>query len=156
MITLAFLSMMGSLFVASMIFSSKKLQVHPNRLIGFTCLSEAISSFNGVIYAMGTKTFIAYMDLNQLLSWTFFQNSEHYKTNLDHLIYSNDFFFEYFSLLTLALNTCLCIDLILTLKSPFTPAKKRMKLYLATSVILCIPLTFLTKSSIDSIEQFKG
>jgi len=65
--------MFGSLFVASMIFSSKKLQVHPNRLIGFTCLSEAISSFNGAIWTMDTRQFITYMDLNQLLSWTFFQ-----------------------------------------------------------------------------------
>ena len=64
LIFLTFWSMVGSLFVASMIFSSKKLQVHPNRLIGFTCLSEAISSFNGVIWTMGTSRFISYMDLN--------------------------------------------------------------------------------------------
>lgn len=70
MIFLAVCSMFGSVFVASMIFSSKKLQVHPNRLIGFTCLSEAISSFNGVIWTMNTRYLVTYMDLNQFLAWS--------------------------------------------------------------------------------------
>jgi hypothetical protein len=46
--------------------------------------------------------------------------------------------------------------LILTLQSPFTPAKKRMKIYLASSLILCVPLTYLTKPSIDNIDQYEG
>ena len=61
---------------------------------------------------------------------------------------TNDFFFQYFSLLTLALNTCLCIDLILTLRNPFQPAKIRMMLYLGISVVGCIPLSLLTLESI--------
>lgn len=71
------------------------------------------------------------------------------------LTYSNDFCFQYFSLLTLCLNTCLCIDLVLTLQSPFTPAKKRMKLYLGGSLLLCAPLTWLTKPSIDVVTESK-
>jgi hypothetical protein len=45
---------------------------------------------------------------------------------------------------------CLCIDLILTLKDPFKPAKRRLKFYLAFSVIGCAPLAYLTKSSINN------
>lgn len=153
MIFLAVCSMVGSLFVASMIFSSKKLQVHPNRLIGYTCLSEAVSSFNAVIWTMNTRYIVTYMDLNQFMAWTFF--SKDYTSYIELLTYSNDFFFQYFSLLTLCLNSCLCIDLMLTLQSPFTPAKKRMKLYLVFSLLLCAPLTWLTKPSIDVVNKGK-
>ena len=45
---------------------------------------------------------------------------------------------------------CLCIDLILTLKDPFKPAKRRLKFYLAFSVIGCAPLAYITKSSINN------
>ena len=68
------------------------------------------------------------------------------------LAYTNDFFFQYFSLLTLALNTCLCFDLILTLRNPFQPAKIRMMIYLGISVVACIPLSVFT---LDSIAKGK-
>jgi len=58
MIILSFMSMLGSVFVATTIIYSKKLQVHPQRLIAYTCMSEAISSFNGVIWTMGTANII--------------------------------------------------------------------------------------------------
>ena len=147
--------MVGSIFIASMIFTSKKLQVHPNRLIAYTCMSEAISSFNSVIWTMDTQRVIEYLDVNQLLSWTLFYSKSNYAKAADILKYSNDFCFQYFSLLTLFLNMCLCIDLYLTLKSPFTPAKNRMKLYLGFSAILCIPSTYLTINSFENIGYGK-
>ena len=67
--------MVGSIFIASMIFTSKKLQVHPNRLIAYTCMSEAISSYNSVIWTMDTQKVIEYLDVNQLLSWTFYSKT---------------------------------------------------------------------------------
>ncbi len=103
---------------------------------------------------MDTNKVINYMDQNQLLAWSVFSSDYEYYRQV--LIYSNDLMFQFFSLLTLLLNTCLCIDLVLTLKSPFTPAKKRMKLYLGLSIILCIPLAFLTKPSIDKLDKCKS
>lgn len=156
MILISLMSMIGSIFVATMIFSSKKLQVHPQRLIAYTCLSEAISSFNGVIWSIGTKKVINYLDMGSLFEYTvLFQERNKFEqtTGLDILEYSNDFFFQYFSLLTLALNTCLCVDLILTLKNPFQPAKNRMLLYLSASLVICIPLTFFTKNSIKNFGE---
>ncbi len=150
MILISTLSMFGSMFVATIIFSSKKLQVHPQRLIAYTCMSEAISSFNGVIWAMKTDYIIDYLDLSTVFAQTiYFNTSEIYvKKAKELLVYTNDFFFQYFSLLTLALNTCLCVDLVLTLRNPFQPAKIRMMIYLGTSVIGCIPLSWLTLESI--------
>lgn len=152
MIAISFLSMAGSLFVATTIIYSKKLQAHPQRLIAYTCLCEAISSFNGVVWTVDTQRVIKYIDMNQVFSWCFFfeKGSEVYERSLGILHFSNDFFFQYFSLLTLFLNMCLCIDLILTLKNPFEPAKRRMKFYLSASALLCVPLAFLTRQSISS------
>ena len=148
MLFISTLSMFGSMFVATMIFSSKKLQVHPQRLIAYTCLSEAISSFNGVIWAMGTEFIIDYLDLDTVLARSVLFNNASKEEAKVILIYANDFCFQYFSILTLALNTCLCIDLVLTLKNPFQPAKTRMMIYLGASGIICIPLAFLTLASI--------
>ena len=119
MIFISFLSMFGSMFVATMIFTSKKLQVHPQTLIAYTCLSEAISSFNGAIWAMGTEFIIEYLDLHIVFARSVLFNDAAKDEAMDILKYANDFCFQYFSLLTLLLNTCLCIDLILTLKNPF-------------------------------------
>ena len=150
MILISTLSMFGSMFVATIIFSSKKLQVHPQRLIAYTCMSEAISSFNGVIWAMNTEYIIDYLDLSTLFAQTIFMNPSAINVEKARtlLAYTNDFFFQYFSLLTLALNTCLCFDLILTLRNPFQPAKIRMMMYLGISVVGCIPLSVLTLESI--------
>jgi hypothetical protein len=76
-IFISFLSMIGSMFVATMIFSSKKLQAHPQRLIAFTCMSEGISSLNGAIWAMGTEKVITYLDLHTLFAYSvYFSRSE--------------------------------------------------------------------------------
>jgi len=40
--------------------------------------------------------------------------------------------------MSLGMNMCLCIDLVLTLRSPFYPAKRRLKFYLLFSFVLAI------------------
>jgi|LauGreDrversion4_2_1035121.scaffolds.fasta_scaffold239013_2 hypothetical protein len=70
MILIGFCSMLGSLFVATMILYSKKLQAHPQRLIAFTCLCEAISSLNGLVWTIDVKRYICYLDLHELFAWT--------------------------------------------------------------------------------------
>lgn len=115
-------------------------------------MCEAISSFNGVVWTIGTEQVINYLDINQLFSWWFFfqVGEPTYTNSLNVLKTSNDFFFQYFNLLTLLLNMCLCVDLILTLKNPFEPAKRRMKYYLGLSALICIPLAIVTNKSLNS------
>jgi hypothetical protein len=155
MIFVGLISMLGSLFVATTIMFSKKLQAHPQTLIAYTCICEAISSFNGVIYTIGTTRTICYLDMHQLFSWSvlFSRDKANYNRMLHMLEASNNFSFQYFSLLTLFLNMCLCIDLILTLKNPFEPAKRRTKIYLALSGVICLPLAILTQNSFVSTNK---
>jgi hypothetical protein len=55
---------------------------------------------------------------------------------------SNQIFYAFFQLISLTLNLCLCVDLILTIYDPFSPAHRRTKFYygfsLATSVSLVL------------------
>lgn len=44
--------------------------------------------------------------------------------------------FEFFQTMSLLLNMCLCLDLILTLMNPFYPSKRRLKYYLFFAVVV--------------------
>ena len=46
---LCLLSVLGLAFVATTIFSNKRLQAHPQMLIAYICVAEACMSFNGLI-----------------------------------------------------------------------------------------------------------
>lgn len=95
MITLALFSMVGSVFVATTILYSKKLQVHPQTLIAYTCMCEAISSFNGLMWTIDTRRVIDYLDTHQLFSWCYFFSVQpkDYDRAQSILTDSNDIFF---------------------------------------------------------------
>lgn len=60
---------------------------------------------------------------------------------------TNYFVQNYFQLLSLSLNFCLCLDIVLTMGNPFSPHDRRMKFYLIGSLFSAIVLTGLTLSS---------
>ena len=64
------------------------------------------------------------------------------RNSLNTLCNSNQLFFDGFQLASLLLNMCLCIDLILTIYSPFTPAGSRLKWYYLITVAASIFLVF--------------
>ena len=134
--------MTGSTFVAITIFYSKKLQVHPQPLIAYICLCEAISCWNQIVQAITPQNFTSYFGINELFSLTLtFQ-----KTDADwpsnYLCYTNQYTIQIFIYLSLCLNLCLCVDLILTLRNPFYPSKRRMKYYLGFSTVVSVALSF--------------
>ena len=69
---------------------------------------------------------------------------------MEILCESNQVVFQYFQLLSLAFNFCLCHDLIMTLKSPFYPGKRRMKFYVIGSMLVVAFLTFFSACLIFS------
>ncbi|CDW72257.1 phosphatidylinositol phosphate kinase [Stylonychia lemnae] len=159
------MSMTGSVFVASTIFYSKKLQAHPQPLIAYICMCEAISSFSAMMQSVDSKVFASYFGLDEIFSYTVAFNFS--PTDLlnpddteDHTIYldkyktvlchSNEYFLIYFQLMSLMLNMCLCIDLILTLRNPFYPSKRRVKFYIIFSSIIVSILVVLEKDFIQS------
>jgi hypothetical protein len=67
------------------------------------------------------------------------------------LCLSNSFTFTFFQTMSLALNFCLCHDLIKTLKDPFYPGKRRMKFYLGCSIIVATVFTAINKSTLSDV-----
>ena len=66
----------------------------------------------------------------------------------------NLLFYAWFQLISLALNTCLCIDLILTISDPFSPARSRLKWYYLWSVLSSSLVILLVYMFDPLIEEF--
>ena len=112
--------MSGLVFVACTIFYSKKLQAHPQPMIAIICMSEALMSWNALVQVLSPPYIACYFNLNQILAW-FIPNLT-VPEALETLCISNQFFFAVFQMSSLMLNLFLCIDLIKTIYSPFSPS----------------------------------
>ena len=64
--------MIASLFVAITIFSIKKLRAHPNSMIGYISLFEAISAYNTIVWICSTVEWIEYFGLEHILHYSTF------------------------------------------------------------------------------------
>ena len=127
------ISMIATLFVAITIFSSKKLSSHPQPLIAYISLSECMCIYHTIIAASSPTEVSCYFRLDKLVQWvTLIEDS--YEAQI-FLCQSNKMFFFFFQLLTLFLNISLSIDLIMTMRDPFSPGKRRMKFYLIGSLV---------------------
>lgn len=128
---------MASVFVTVSILSVPKLRAHPNIMIGFISLFEGISCYHTVVWSINSMQFIEFFGLQNLMQYVFYIppiNSTRAACftlcTFNRLIGSG-----FFSLMSLGMNICLCIDLYLTLKQPFNPAQRRLKFYVMGSVI---------------------
>ena len=65
------LSVLGLIFVAQTIFYNPKLQTHPQMVIAFICMAEAMMSYNALVQVIGPVYFSCYFGMDQILSWTF-------------------------------------------------------------------------------------
>ena len=73
------------------------------------------------------------------------------RKSMELLCNSNLFVFTLFQNIALAFNICLCHDLIRTLKDPFQPGGRRMKIYAIFSVLF--GLTFALVSERSSMSK---
>lgn len=100
-------------------------------------------SWNAFVQVVGPVYINCYFGLSKILAFSLFQGETWRHTDLtsmqcasNYLCNTNPLFFQFFQLLSLMLNTCLCVDLVLTIKSPFSPAARRQQWYLALSWIV--------------------
>jgi len=69
-VVIGLVSMVSSVLVALTIFYNAKLRAHPSKLIGYMCISEGISCFNALVWAIGSFDISCYFGLHYLYSWT--------------------------------------------------------------------------------------
>jgi len=139
---LGFLSIVGLCTVAMSIFYNKKLGAHPSPLIARICLVEAIMCWNSLTRFLGPQYIVCYFNLYSLFHISTFERVPAGKSMLV-LVWSNELIKDFSQLLSLALNIFLCIDLILTLWSPFDVARGRTKYYNTTSILVSLGFVLL-------------
>lgn len=71
------------------------------------------------------------------------------------LCHANSLSYTFFQTMSLALNFCLCHDLIKTLKDPFYPGKRRMKWYFFCSLGAAVVFTIISKNSLGGKTCFE-
>lgn len=69
---LAFVAISFLCIIAAVMRKSKHLMQHPNQLTFYMCYAEAMACFHCVIEIMGTKFFICFWDLDELLKKSWF------------------------------------------------------------------------------------
>jgi len=118
-------------------------------MIGYISIFEAISTLHVLIWTLGSVDLIDYFGLSHLLHYTFSLSLE---TSCKLLCESNQRLgVQLFTFMSLGMNFCLCLDLVLTLRSPFTQGSKRMKFYLMGSFALSFFLIAITWSTSEQI-----
>lgn len=128
---LAVLSMLGLCVVALSIFYNKQLGEHPSPLIGRICIVEAIMSWNALFSFIKPKFIICYFDAYIIFGP---MTGQTYYEAFVMLIIANDLINNTVQLISLFLNLFLCIDLVLTLWSPFDVTRGRLTHYTWISV----------------------
>ena len=133
------ISIMALSVVALLVRSNKKLQGHPSPMIANICILEAILCWNSLIKFLKSTYIVCYFQFYALFSVT--TKTSNFEA-LKILIWSNEIIVNFIQLCTLCMNLFLCIDLILTLQSPFEVASRRTFWYkilsLFTGVIFVI------------------
>ena len=118
------------------VYFTKELQAHPMKLIMLMALSE--SAFEFMIIA---QLYICKTGANHLFSYSvYFETDEyHLARSTRILIFSGLYSMFFFMLFSLALNTMLCLDLILMVRYPFYNKESRLKMYLLAALCLAMP-----------------
>lgn len=134
---LAILSMLGLCVVAVSIFYNKQLGEHPSPLIARICVVEAIMSWNSLLSFIKPKFIVCYFDA--YIAFGPMTGQTYYEAFV-MLIIANDLINNTVQLISLFLNLFLCIDLVLTLWSPFNVTHNRLANYTMASVTAAVGL----------------
>ena len=134
--TLALMSALFNAFFFFLMMWVKELQAHPMKLFMYLIASESILLFI-YVFSLNTCSF----DLYKLFAWTVLYGNDcaTYLRSLEILVQSSIFVSIFAASLSGCLQVSICIDLILTIKSPFTSKEARMPYYYFFSAI---PPTF--------------
>jgi hypothetical protein len=108
-------------YVAAMMLNNKKLMQHPNQLVFLMCLAEASACWHATIQVIGVNKIICYFKMNEALSY-FLMDNKTLDETFTLLSGTNLYLMQVSQFLSLALNFCMCLEVIKNLRDPFYPA----------------------------------
>ena len=145
-------SIVGSVLIFLTTLWNPKLQQHPYQLISLIALIDAsyitvFNSFEYICFAelpyLFTKTW--YLPMFYLFGPidSTFDNELYKLLSLELIITVANYLYTMLLLLSLALNTLMCIDLYLTVKNPFTKGSARTWYFSAIAFGTCVAVLIL-------------
>jgi len=140
--TLNIISWMGFTLSALTCFSNKKLQSHPNLIVGWLMVTLSFANYPTV-----GKYAICPGNAQWLLAktWYFDTSKEGQMKALDAILEFNAIFTSFAYILRRCLDACLAIDLWLTLRNPFQKPSSRMYCYFIVSITVSVVFTALIR-----------
>ena len=112
-------------------------------MIAWICIAEACMSFNALMEVLNPVGIICYFSFYRILGISLFHyhmDTEKEFEMLNTMCQSNQIFYSFFQLISLTMNLCLCVDLIMTIYDPFSPAYRRTNLYYLCSIVSSVVL----------------
>lgn len=152
-VSLALLSIIGLAIVALSIFYDRRLSDHPSPLIAQICVIEAVLCFNSLIKFLEPQYVVCYFRLYLTLGKTTWIS---YNKATLILIWANQVINNVAQLVSLSLNMSLCVDLVLTLLSPFDVARNRMAYYETVSFLFGVGFGILIWNYQDKYSFMRG
>lgn len=123
---ISFCSVIGSTVIFLTALWNPKLAQHPYKLVSMIALIDA-----AYFLIFNTLDEVCELKLYDVFAYTVFFNdsAESQYRALNLILRSSLYLFKTLFVVSFFLNSFLCIDLYLTVKSPFTPAASRLKVY---------------------------
>jgi hypothetical protein len=161
---LMMLSLITSTVVIYTIFSHDDIKnAHPSKLLAAMSLCELVTCWQVFIWTMGAGHVACYWKVAQgygitytflynivqmfykplEFEWTQQEDIKDFHPVLD-VSKANQQFYEMFQIASYCLNGCLCVDLFLTFKNPFSPSGRRLKFYFIFTGIVVAFVTITT------------
>lgn len=131
------------------------MQKHPNYLILIFSIVNVMSCYHLMIYMFNAHDTLCYVGTPQLLA-VYLKPFAPKFTQLDALILlteANTGLFEFWQLMALCLNACMCYDLMIGFKNPFQPGERRLDFYIIGSILVPMVLAPLSRSYLDDPLQ---
>jgi len=138
--TLNIISWMGFTLSALTCFSNKKLQSHPNLIVGWLMVTLSFANYPSV-----GKYAICPGNAQWLLAktWYFDTSKEGQMKALNAILEFNLLFLSFASVFRRCIDACLSVDLWLTLRNPFQKPSSRMYWYAIVSTTFSLVFTAL-------------
>ena len=154
-LVIGFISYTAGVLVALSYILSKKLRSHPSFLIVLMCICESIATFHMLLGTFNVTDLVKTLGLNDLLYHLLFkmdlrsessQIRDLHERYAELLCESNNMMVNTFSQASIMFNICLCIDLLLTLRNPFSPPQRRNKFFIGITVCESLFMTYALRS----------
>ena len=132
---LAIISALCNAFFFFLMLWIKELQAHPMKL--FMVITACDST---LLFLYFIELNMCSFGLHKLFAWTVYFNTDcaTYLKSVNTLLNTGQLAMNFSATLSGCLQVCICLDLILIIKSPFKPKEARVPVYYIYSLIIAI------------------